>query len=159
MENEKRNLIIAVALVAIFFLLIGRNLIFKKKAPSASSSAGSAQTASIGSVSALTNIRESQAIWEAQLARWDLDWKRDPFMPAGSSAGASIPLSLTGIVWDEKMPIAMVNDRVLRNGDEIDGYKVVQIKPSSVVLSSGQETFELPLFTSSVPSIQKPEKT
>lgn len=149
MGKEKRNLIITVVLLVVFFFLVGKNFLFRKKAASGTTSVGGSQTATAGSVSILNEIKQNQSLWDAQQSRWDQEaWGRDPFFPGGSQTGqfGSVPLSLTGIVWDRKTPIAMVNDKVLKNGDTIEGYTVVEIKPSSIIFSSGENKFELQLF-------------
>lgn len=38
------------------------------------------------------------------------------------------PLNVTGVVWDQKDPIVLVNSRFLKKGDEIIGAKVVDIQ-------------------------------
>ncbi len=53
-------------------------------------------------------------------------------------------LSLTGIILGET-PTAIINDMVLKTGDEIAGKKIVQIRENSVIISSGQEEVELEL--------------
>ena len=147
MDKEKRNLVITVVLLAVFFFLVGKNFIFKKKAVSGAASVGSLQAA--GSVSILSQIKQNQSLWDAQASRWDEEeWGRNPFLPDGSQMGkfGAVPLSLTGIVWDAKMPFAVVNDKVLKAGDTIEGYQVLEIKQSSIIVSAGEEKIELPLF-------------
>jgi len=41
---------------------------------------------------------------------------------------------LEGIVYDKKLPLAIINHKVLRKNDTIDEYKVTEITPSSVKL-------------------------
>lgn len=70
-------------------------------------------------------------------------WGRNPFIPRGSRGGASSVVILNGIAWDEKNPKAVINDRILGVGGEIAGYRVVEIKPASVVLSGEEGEREL----------------
>ncbi len=147
MEKSKRDLILALVLVAVCLSLLGKNFIFKKKPAVGVSSLESAQAKSVESVAMLNLIRQNQSLWQEQESEAGQAWGRDPFMPEGSGgAGGSAPFDLSGIVWDEKMPIAMVNGRVLKKGDSIENYKVVEIKPSSIVLEAGEEKIELKLF-------------
>ena len=53
-------------------------------------------------------------------------------------------LSLTGIILGDT-PTAVINDMVLKTGDEIAGKKIVQIREDSVIISDGQEVVELKL--------------
>ncbi|OQX81346.1 MAG: hypothetical protein B6D56_02725 [Candidatus Omnitrophica bacterium 4484_70.1] len=46
---------------------------------------------------------------------------------------------LEGIVYDEKLPLAIINHKVLRKNDTIDEYKVTEITPSSVRLINLKE--------------------
>lgn len=42
------------------------------------------------------------------------------------------PLDVTGIVWDQKQPIALVNGKFLKVGDEILGARIVDIQLKEV---------------------------
>ncbi len=50
---------------------------------------------------------------------------------------------LNGIVYDSEDPWAIINDKVLRAGDELDGAKVISIAPRKVVLLFKNERFDL----------------
>lgn len=74
------------------------------------------------------------------------DLKRDPFnWPASqvkkfksfdrkSRTELFAGLSLTGIIWDKKKPIAVINGKMLGVGDIIKGAKVKKIQKESVML-------------------------
>jgi hypothetical protein len=152
MEKKKRDLIIAVALVSLFLLLFVKNTL-GRKAPAARvapvAEAGLSPESVQASVSSLETIRQNEKNLSAQEAYWDKEWSRDPFVPVGgetaSATGASLVLS--GVVWDEDSPIAMINEKVLKVGDVIEGYKIVKILPSSVVVeTSSGSTIEVQLF-------------
>ncbi len=149
MDKEKRNLAVTIALLGILFFSLGKNFLFKKHGGSGTTSVEGSRALTMDNITVLSQIKQNQSIWNAQQSQWDQkEWGRDPFFPEGSESSkfASIPLNLTGIVWDAKMPFAVVNDKVLKNGDMIDNYKVVEIKPNSVIFSTGEETIELQLF-------------
>ncbi len=70
-------------------------------------------------------------------------WGRDPFLIEGArlkntegmpTKAPSLNLKLTGIVWDQNRAHAMINDYVVKEGDEIGGAKVVAIRRDSVTL-------------------------
>jgi len=82
---------------------------------------------------------------------------RDIFVPGGGlgteespsqDTGGSLSiasLKLKGVVAGGESPLALINDRFLRTGDSIDGYRVVRIENKEVLLDSGIETFRLEL--------------
>ena len=71
-----------------------------------------------------------------------LAWARDPFVRGASTDGAS-GLSLSGILWDVEAPLAMISGQTLRVGEEIGGFRVMQIEPDQVTLTDGHETVTL----------------
>jgi len=77
----------------------------------------------------------------------DLELRRDPFTsslitPVESS---SFRLYLTGILWDEKNPTAIINGKIIGIGDKVGGNSVVDIKKDRVILNDGFSDFELRL--------------
>ncbi len=50
---------------------------------------------------------------------------------------------LNGIVWDSNDSWAIINNRIVRPGDVLEGVTIVSIKPQKVVLSFKQEEFDL----------------
>jgi len=94
-------------------------------------------------------------------AQYNSRGKRDPFVPLVTSDGRRIHppgldeaeevsvagLSLQGIVFDQKTEsVAVINGRIVREGEEVDGMKVLKIRPTSVtMLVEGQpHTLRLP---------------
>ena len=76
---------------------------------------------------------------------------RDPFtlkpIDKGGAAGgaAAGPLELYGIAWGQAEPKAIINNRIVQPGSEIQGFVVLEIQPDKVILSDGTETVILPL--------------
>ncbi len=60
---------------------------------------------------------------------------RDPFSKASAASAAQVSqgLYLGGIVWDAR-PAAIINDRVVEVGGEVEGFRVRRIRPDGVVL-------------------------
>ena len=55
--------------------------------------------------------------------------------PTPPPAGSSFPrLHLSGILWDEKEPLAVINDEWVKEGDEIEGAKVLTIEFGGVTV-------------------------
>jgi hypothetical protein len=77
----------------------------------------------------------------------DLKWIRCPFSGKIYYGGKieNIDLKLQGILWDNREPQAIINNKVIKPGDEIGPYIVVEIKQRTVVLNDGSNIFELRL--------------
>jgi hypothetical protein len=81
---------------------------------------------------------------KVQKKRMALPWSRDPFVAQGKlkKKGPSAPttLHLSGIMWDEKKPAAIINDNIVSAGDEVQGKKIIKIEKDKVILQEdGQE--------------------
>jgi hypothetical protein len=64
-------------------------------------------------------------------------WGHDPFRPIlkqGTTATAQKTLRLSGIIFQGSDPIAIVNGRSVRVGDEIGNAKVIEITKKSITL-------------------------
>lgn len=55
---------------------------------------------------------------------------------------ANLPV-LNGVFYSEQNPVAMLNGSALKEGEDIDGYKVVRILARGVILKSQEGEFEL----------------
>ena len=77
------------------------------------------------------------------------DWGINPFLVERGSAprGAATPGGrvLSGILWDADSPSAIVDNRVVRVGDRLGGWRVQEIRQDRVVLSDGETTETLTL--------------
>jgi hypothetical protein len=72
--------------------------------------------------------------------------KRDPFnwstrqanlfrkMAEDSQLEQDININLTGIIWDSDNPLAVLNNRIVAEGDMVEGMLVVDIYPEEVLL-------------------------
>lgn len=75
----------------------------------------------------------------AQEFVYDSHGRKDPFSPpvikAAEKAGTEVltGLRLEGIIWDEKNPIAVINDKVVGIGAEVGGARVVEIRQNEVI--------------------------
>lgn len=75
-----------------------------------------------------------------------LPLQRDPFTFSGiGTSGPRDGLELTGILWDQGKPVAVIEGQFLSVGDAIDQCKVISISESSVVLQDPRGQFELRL--------------
>ena len=87
--------------------------------------------------------------WSADVQpfRYDGHGRRDPFEPLVTSTGelrtprsgnVTGMLHLEGVLWDPQQPMAIVNGTVLRVGDEVEGYHLVEIRPEAIVVDGGE---------------------
>lgn len=68
-------------------------------------------------------------------------WGRDPFVLRNTASGAG--LMLGGIMWDKENPMAIINGRIVKTGDNVGGNIVVDIRQDSVILNDGGKDVEL----------------
>ena len=150
-KKTKRDIIITSILLVIFAFTFTKNVLLRKTG--AALPAADFVDESQGMADQLiyvTRLRSYDKLRDEQRAVWTKEWGRDPFAPQASLATLTkaVNLKLGGIFWDEKTPKAVVNEKTLYNGDTIYGYTVVQIKPQSVILKTGEKTIELRVFRS-----------
>jgi len=62
-----------------------------------------------------------------------------------STQGRTTSLKLKGVIVGGNNSIAIINDKFVRIGERIDGYKVVRIEEKQVFLRSGNKTLKLEL--------------
>lgn len=67
------------------------------------------------------------------------EWGRDPFTMGATPVELSGELILSGIIWDVQKPYCIINEKVVKAGDEISGYKVVDIEKDSVSVRSDNQ--------------------
>ena len=158
-EKNKRDIIITAILLVIFAVSFTKNVLMRKQPvpPPQTASTNSAQDMSQQLI-IVTNIRLYDRLRKERVALWDREWSRDPFVAQQALATIikAVNLTLKGILWDEKRPKAIVNEKTLLEGDTIYGYTVVQIKPRSVVLKTGEKNIELQVFRSVIAEPQVP---
>ncbi len=79
--------------------------------------------------------------------------RRDLFSPVNAAydplnllkKGGARTLALKAIFLDSQNPLAIINDKVVRMGESIDGAKVLEIRENEVVLSNGKQVSTLKL--------------
>ncbi|MFQ5779957.1 MAG: hypothetical protein ACE5HN_04120 [Nitrospiria bacterium] len=77
-----------------------------------------------------------------------VEWGRDPFVhPAEQKRGAEKAgerrFSLNAIIYKNGKGAAIINNRITRKGDQIDGMAVHDIQPDRVILKKDLEVLEL----------------
>ena len=149
--KNRRDIIITAILLVIFAISFTKNVVLRKKnspPPAPAVSAASAGQDMTDQLILVTNIRVYDKLRSERVAMWDKEWGRDPFVPQQALATIikAVNLTLKGILWDETVPKAIVNEKTLLVGDTIYGYTVMEIKPRSVVLKTGEKNIELQVF-------------
>lgn len=76
-----------------------------------------------------------------------IELKRDPFtaVPIISEKNMQSGFALTGILWDKIKPLAIIDGEVIKKGTRLGNKVVVDIKRDRVILSDGQDLFEIRL--------------
>jgi len=70
-----------------------------------------------------------------------------PGTPDGSSQPAGA-FALNGILWTEKGGVASINQKILREGESLEGYKITKIERQKVILKKEGEEIRLHLAQS-----------
>ena len=136
MQNKKLTILIILGATAVFSLLYG--IIStpkgrKKLTPKESAIYRDARTEPEKMISPMKRHAKKTKFTK---------WARDPFLLKGTASSAS---GLTGIIWDEKSPKALIDDDIVGIGDKWGGNTVIDIKQDRVILNDGTKDFELRL--------------
>ena len=139
MQNKKLIVLIILGMGAIFSLIYGI------VTPSKARRVASQRSPDIRKqpVPAVENV-DAPAVGGSRRTSFS-DWGRDPFSsgPAASAPANVFDMVLTGILWDDSSPLAMIDDNPVAAGDKIGDYTVVEIKKDRVILNDGTKDFEL----------------
>jgi hypothetical protein len=135
-KKDTIQLFVTGILVVVFVLLVGRQ--FQKRRPSQNADQPQGVPQAIKNDPSLQEGHYAQLQAEAQ----KLILKRDPFYKT-PIAVSSQETRLSGIVWANVNPVAIINDTVVRVGDKVDGKTVVRILKDRVVLNDGTKDSEM----------------
>lgn len=145
MDKQQKQLIIAGVLIIalIFSVMNSLRKKPKKKAsllpetPAESSSPGA--TADSSSGQAVNNNKLS-----VQQERLKLPWGRDPFAEPSEREYQIGELELKGISFGkDKKGFAFINNEIVRKGDKVGSYEVVEVEKDKVLLKKGNQDFYL----------------
>ncbi len=79
-------------------------------------------------------------------------WRRDPFaiearrLPSGRTSNPFSSLKISGIVWGSSGYKALVNDKVVRAGDRVNGARIIRITPKGIEVEKDGDRRFLPLI-------------
>lgn len=87
----------------------------------------------------------------------DQPWEQDPFAIEAEQLPRRSPsedpfsaLKISGIVWGPTGYKALVNDKVVRPGDQVHGARIVRITPKGIVVEKDGESRFLPLVQTGI---------
>ncbi|MDD5729569.1 MAG: hypothetical protein PHN57_00360 [Candidatus Omnitrophica bacterium] len=147
MDKQRKQLIITGVLVLVLAVVWIRSLSSIKKKPNqkpaVSQPSLSAPAKAAAPAAAQTEGEKNKT--ELQAERLKLNWGRDPFSPAQTEKeqGAG-ELKLKGISFGRnKLGMAFINDEIVKKGDKIGEYEVMDIEKEKVLLKKGGQNFYL----------------
>ncbi|MFH1360213.1 MAG: hypothetical protein ABIJ41_04150 [Candidatus Omnitrophota bacterium] len=73
----------------------------------------------------------------------NLQINRDPFFKKPQASTQESGLQLNGIAWEKGDPKAIINNKIVEIGSEINGHTVVNIKKDRVILNNGIRNIEI----------------
>ena len=167
MDKKKKQLIITCALLVVMVVMMARAFFPTAKrgagkAPVSGAAGGGIDTTVMTTnMTFLAMLRQNEAARILQETYWEKPWGRDPFaLSRSKSVSDEITqnLILSGIVWDEKMPVAIINQKVMKTGDTVDDCSVKEIHRSSVTMVCGGKPLELHLFRTPEPPASAGDK-
>ena len=161
MDKKKKQLIITCALLVVMAVMMARAFFpgakkgGARKAPASVAAGGGIDTTVMTTnMTFLAMLRQNEAARVLQEAHWEKPWGRDPFALSRSKSVSdefTDSFVLSGIVWDEKMPVAIIDQKVMKTGDTIDDCSVKEIHRSTVMMVCGGKPLELHLFRTPEP--------
>lgn len=146
MKKEQKQAVIFGVLI-LFAVLLSMRTFFQSKTPveQAVDVPGDVMTA--GLPSGRVDFFELEQRFQDE--RPQLEWVRNPFEfpPKEVTKKEGLEgLNLTGIIYDKESPVAVINDIIVHEGEEIEGAKVLEIRSDSVVFEKEGKTYTLKLL-------------
>jgi len=102
------------------------------------------------------------AIMHGAQDAYDSHGKRNPFLPPSQPTPAEEKMAVSvdtaaleawfsrnlgGILWDPVSPRALVGDEIVSRGDEVEGCKILDIKPGAITIDYEGKRFDVPMGT------------
>lgn len=67
------------------------------------------------------------------------EWGRDPFVTGPAAAVSRGDLALNGICYETGNSCCIINDKIVKTGDEVNGATVMKIQKDSVTVKVGSD--------------------
>jgi hypothetical protein len=143
-KEVKQLIMVGVLVVVLIFAMLNT---FKKK-PSKKTTPGNkpvaGSTTGVKATLPAVNIPADNKTIASQKQRLDLGWGRDPFNTAIDKEFQFSDLKLKGISFgDDQQGYAFVNNDIVKKGDRVGDYEVVNIEKDKVLLRKAGQSFYL----------------
>lgn len=145
-DKQRKLLIITLILIPVFILALASSIRKiqprYKPLPNLSTPAGQLPVLSTAEAP-----NSAVPVGAPEQKKDDSDWIRCPFSGKIYSGreGGTIDLRLTGIVWDDKRPQALINGAIVQEGDAIGNFRVLKIFKDKIKMASDGTYFEIRL--------------
>ncbi len=146
MDKNKRNTIIFACLFAVAIGIWIKGLMYKPPIPADPGQAPSGvpignDVVQEGQMPVDVPLKQKEIVKINLKSKYDV-WGRSPFINLNETTSEEdtgkqkhgFVLRLTGIMWDEKYPMAVINNKILKIGDIFLDRKLIEIKQDSVVI-------------------------
>ena len=97
------------------------------------------------SLSLNTNPLEKVLFAKLEEIAEKISFNRDPFNPLPQEN--EVHYGLQGILWEQAIPMAIINNEVVKVGDKVEKATVVDIRKDAVFLNTGKKIIQLKLET------------
>ena len=144
-KEQKQLFIIATGVVLLIFVIISNmNAAKKKKAAIAPVPAQPAATVKEDKKKEPAFVPADSEKLQVQKKRSEAEWGRDPFVSEIEKGEHIAELKLKGISFGkDKRGFVFINDQILKKGDKIGEYEVMDIFKDKVLIKKGNQTFYL----------------
>lgn len=148
MTKQVKQLIITASLIVVLVVVIAGNLKkkpFKKLVP-VSSGVPAAAVAKSPAATPVSFIPADERRLKMQKERANLPWGKSPFKSSTDKDYQKTDLELKGIsLGKDKKNFAFINNDIVKVGDKVADYEVVEIQKDRVLLKKGDQGFYLTL--------------
>jgi|WetSurMetagenome_2_1015567.scaffolds.fasta_scaffold307839_2 hypothetical protein len=148
MSKQIKQIIVTACLIVVLALVTLGN--FKKKpskapVPETQTTVALAPPAAVSSSSAPASLAAtSDTMRTQQLERGKLTWGRDPFVALFDKEFKMDELKLQGISFGKnRAGYAFINNEIVKQGDAVGGYEVVEVEKEKVLLKKENQSFYL----------------
>lgn len=133
MDKNRQQLIILGVVVAIFIVSTVIT-VYKPRAKRA------AKARSLARAAALAAAMPKSAPQKERIISSFKSWGRDPFaIGVSSTEEESGPVLLSGIFCDPQKSYCIIGGKVAKVGDEVSGYRILEINKDTVTVKVGDE--------------------
>ena len=144
MDRQKLAIFVILIGIPIFAVVMAKNLKPRKKRPRAPAVQVVPAAVPQAQVVQAPGQKGDAKSLEAQKARAELPWGRDPFFSDPYKAGQASDLQLLGISYrTDGKGFANINNEIVKQGDTVSGFQVMEVLKDKVLLNKGDQSFYL----------------